>query len=133
MRILCYSIGGKRTAINVIECDRIPRLFKTLQALFGVTASRQLDADDQNRVKSLHAIVAIGLTTWKSYMAHMLRGRNSRGANHERQESVIGVADHVHDYMNKMEDMYHAESQYEGFAKKGRFQLRPLFHHSSPR
>jgi hypothetical protein len=33
---------------------------------------------------------------------------------------MIGVADHIHDYMNKIEDMYHAESQSERFAKKGR-------------
>ena len=80
-----------------------------------------MHADDLHRVHSLVQIFHGGEYIAITYMAHMLRGKNSRIANMLRKgEFSVGVCEHVFDYMNKIEDMFHAEGQTDRFAKKGR-------------
>ena len=80
-----------------------------------------MHADDLHRVHSLVQIFHGGESIAITYMAHMLRGKNNRIANMLRKgEFSVGVCEHVFDYMNKIEDMFHAEGQTDRFAKKGR-------------
>jgi len=66
-------------------------------------------------------------------MAHMLRKRNSRGANIERKgEMVVGVGEHVFDHIQKLEDQFYLEGQTDRFAKKGRSCLGIAFSTLAP-
>lgn len=84
-------------------------LFHLLQSLCRLALRRpdRLDEDDIHRVEPLVQIFHGGEALGIVYMAHMLRGKNSRITNATRKgEYCVGSCEHVFAYMNKIEDMF---------------------------
>lgn len=112
---------------NCSQCDRIPQLFQKLRGMacsakFRLT-QHPTDNDKMNKACGLEVNIEGQFAKVKKFMSHQMLRRNSRNCGLERRSPInftIGTAEHTMDYMSKLEDKWHAESQADRFAKVGR-------------
>jgi hypothetical protein len=107
------------------QCDRIPQFFATLNHLLDIAEGNKdaLCAHDNKRARDLHRVVSNANRDTREFMGHSLRKVQSRVVSLLRQSPEcmpVGTGDHIHDYISKIEEMFHTESQALRFGKRGK-------------